>query len=510
MKRSLKIGLTSGALLFAVFALGSCTADFCSTEEKTRMLFAVEPGVSVYYESKEAAEAARLDTENYKYLIEQVYEDNPNVWRSVEIDIKNNNYAFTKSNQLSSIIKTTTQSGIARPSDTFFAKMDTKVLTAAAALGNVATKDLVADKTSEYSVDKILKDYGYTKFWGDEAAFGINKAKWGNYDLWLNELRVSLGENMCPSDDFVKVYKNNLWTVVSNSRSCIATVSGEYGSYGQDGASVSISQKDWGYAWTKGPIEGLLVYPVAWLVDSLTNAFGGVSQSGWTQLLALVIVTFIVRIFIFACTFRSTMQQQKMQALQPELSKLQAKYPNANTNQAEKQRLSQEQMALYKKNKINPLSQLLVMVIQFPVFIGVWGAMTGSAALSTGSFLGLKLSTSIWTAVSNFANWPQPGWWTAIVLFILMGGAQFVAMKLPQWMQKARNKKIAKLGKNPAQDTQGKTMKIVSYAMLAMIVVMGFTLPAAMGVYWLIGALISVLQTVITQSVINRSKKRRK
>ncbi len=47
------------------------------------------------------------------------------------------------------------------------------------------------------------------------------------------------------------------------------------------------------------------------------------------------------------------MGQQKMTLLQPELAKIQAKYPNSKTNTAQKQRLSQETSAFYKKNKIN-------------------------------------------------------------------------------------------------------------------------------------------------------------
>ena len=78
-----------------------------------------------------------------------------------------------------------------------------------------------------------------------------------------------------------------------------------------------------------------------------------------------------------------------------------------------------------------------------------------------------------------------------------MSVAQFLAMKIPQWMAKARTKKlVARLGKNPAQTQQNRTATMISYAMLVMIIVMGFTLPAAMGVYWFIGALISLAQSV--------------
>ena len=58
-----------------------------------------------------------------------------------------------------------------------------------------------------------------------------------------------------------------------------------------------------------------------------------------------------------------------MSELKPELDALQNKYPHSNTNQYEKQQLAQEQMKLYKKNKIHPFRQILVMFIQFPVFM---------------------------------------------------------------------------------------------------------------------------------------------
>ena len=77
-------------------------------------------------------------------------------------------------------------------------------------------------------------------------------------------------------------------------------------------------------------------------------------------------------------------------------------------------------------------------------------------------------------------------------------------MKIPQWIQKARTKKVARLGKNPAQTQQTRTANIISYAMIIMIIIMGFTLPAAMGVYWFVGALISLAQSLIIQFVFSR------
>jgi YidC/Oxa1 family membrane protein insertase len=206
-------------------------------------------------------------------------------------------------------------------------------------------------------------------------------------------------------------------------------------------------------------------------------------------------------------TFRSTMSQQKMTALQPELAKIQAKYPNSNTNQAEKQKLAQEQMALYRRNKIHPMGQILVLIVQFPVFICVWSGLQGASTLSTGQVLNLRLSDNINSILMNFTGtWyaNSTGWWTALVLFLLMAAVQVMAMVLPRIIQKRAQKNATKLSANPAQTDQQRQMKMVSIIMVGFTIVMGFMLPAAMGVYWLISGLLSMAQTFITQLIIHR------
>ena len=90
-----------------------------------------------------------------------------------------------------------------------------------------------------------------------------------------------------------------------------------------------------------------------------------------------------------------------------------------------------------------------------------------------------------------------------------MAAAQVVAMLLPQWLQKAKRKKVASLGKNPAQNEQQNKMKMFTYIMAAMIIFMGFMLPSAMGVYWFVGALFSIAQTLIIDKV-NRARSKKK
>ena len=364
----------------------------------------------------------------------------------------------------------------------------------------------------------ILRQRGKVKFTGYSPKEGgsIDRPFCGHMDKWDDELRAKAvpGNQYfdaydIPTVDFFNYYKNQIVAKVNAVRSCIATREGYFGHYGTYADwRVSIESKDWGYAWKKGFLEGLLVYPVTWLLDTMAFSFDA-NLTGMGQIWALVIVTLIVRGILLAISWRSTMDNQKMQALQPEITKLQQKYPNANTNQADKQRLGQEQMMLYKRHGIKPFRQIIFMIIQFPVFICVWAGLQGSAALSTGEVLNMRLSDNINTILFNvsgtwYAN--TTGWWTALVLFLLMAGTQIMAMMLPKILAKRNSKGVAKLAKTQTNNT----MKYVSYGMIIFTIIMGFFLPSAMGIYWLIGGLISMVQTLITQALMAKARKGKK
>ena len=522
MKKLHKLGVASIALAFGAVVLSSCTANFCSVKEKSRILFAVEPGVSEYFDSQAEAEAEAAKysaDEGYTYVTpEQI--SGTNIWQLVlqkngDYLVKKEDGQYTGSDQLNSIISTAKKSNFVIPSAKYFAWVDQKVLLKAIDYAKSAETDKDFSSINKEEAKRILKNYGFVKFFGSEEKKNKKvEALWTNFDSIYQELRFEKGIENVAGTDFVSCYKQNLESAINNNRSCITSIDGEYGSYGVERSTkVHMDSETWGQAFGHGGavIEGLIVYPVSCLVDAFANAFAGHNpenfSNGVPQILALLLATIIVRLFIFLVSFKSTLTQQKMTQLQPELQKIQAKYPNSNTNAAQKQRMAEEQMKLYRKYKVNPLSSLLVLIIQFPIFIGVWGAMTGNAILSTGSFLGLNLSTSVWDALTKVNKVWTGGWWTALVLFLLMAVSQFFAMKVPQWIQKRKAKKVARLSKNPAQTQQNRTMNIVSWVMLIMIVFMGFTLPAAMGFYWFVGALVSLAQSLITNAIFSRKRK---
>ena len=85
--------------------------------------------------------------------------------------------------------------------------------------------------------------------------------------------------------------------------------------------------------------------------------------------LAIVVLTVIIRFLTFPLFAKQQESQKKMQQVQPQLKKLQEKY------KGDKEKLSQAQMKLYRENKVNPVGGCFPMLIQFPILIGLYQAI---------------------------------------------------------------------------------------------------------------------------------------
>lgn len=259
-------------------------------------------------------------------------------------------------------------------------------------------------------------------------------------------------------------------------------------------SGADIEKKNWGYAWKKGPLQGLITYPIAFGLASFTKLIG---ETGIGQILSILFVTIIVRLIITLATFKQTMQQQKMQLIQPELNAIQVKY-QGKTDQASKQKMGQEMMRLYQKYDVHPFKSLIMPFISMPVFICVYHAVNNTTILKNGKVFNVNLGDAMSTGILN-------GRWFAIVLFILMVGIQYVSMKLPQWIQKYKNKDRRPDPRIEQAQKQTNTMTTVFFVM---IIFMGWMLPTSMTVYWIASSLVSVGQTLISNKLMgNKSKK---
>src|SRR5215218_9672988 len=83
---------------------------------------------------------------------------------------------------------------------------------------------------------------------------------------------------------------------------------------------------------------------------------------GWS----IILLTFTVRIAILPLTFKGVKSMQRLQTLQPEIKKIQERYKD------DRQRMNQEVMAFYQREKVNPLGSCLPLVLQIPFFISLF------------------------------------------------------------------------------------------------------------------------------------------
>ena len=107
-----------------------------------------------------------------------------------------------------------------------------------------------------------------------------------------------------------------------------------------------------------------------------TNSYG----------LAIILLTVIVRLVLFPLTLKQTRSMQGMARVQPEVKKLQAEFGQ------DKQQLNAEMMALYKREKINPAAGCLPLLLQIPVFFGMYQVIRGLT--NTGSLSWMQVQVS--------------------------------------------------------------------------------------------------------------------
>jgi YidC/Oxa1 family membrane protein insertase len=81
---------------------------------------------------------------------------------------------------------------------------------------------------------------------------------------------------------------------------------------------------------------------------------------------AIILLTFTVRLFILPLTFKGVKSMQRLQQLQPEIKQIQERYKD------DRQRMNQEVMAFYQREKVNPLGSCLPLLLQIPFFISLF------------------------------------------------------------------------------------------------------------------------------------------
>jgi len=208
--------------------------------------------------------------------------------------------------------------------------------------------------------------------------------------------------------------------------------------------------------------------------------------------LAVILLTIIIRVVLWPLFHKGAHAQAVMSRIQPQLKKIQEDHKRDKARQAELM------MALYREHKVNPLSGLMLLAVQIPVFIALWKVFNvGLSETAYGDLYSFMPGISApinhyFLSVVDLAR-------RSIPIAVVAAAAQFVQGKLS----------LAKAASPPQQATEGSKNPMANmgkqmvYTMPAVTIFILWGLPSAIGLYWLTTTIFSIIQ----QIVINRSLK---
>jgi YidC/Oxa1 family membrane protein insertase len=196
--------------------------------------------------------------------------------------------------------------------------------------------------------------------------------------------------------------------------------------------------------------------------------------------ISIMIVTILIKLVMFTLANKSYRSMKKMKRLQPEMERLKELYAEDKT------RLNQEVMALYKREKVNPVSGCLPLLVQIPVFFSIYKVLYVTIEMRHAPFFGWikDLSAPDPTSLFNLFGllpFTPPGFLMIGVWPLIMATTMFLQQRMsPQ----------------PADPVQAQVMKFMPLMFLFMF--SGF--PAGLLIYWSWNNILSIVQ----QSYINK------
>lgn len=203
---------------------------------------------------------------------------------------------------------------------------------------------------------------------------------------------------------------------------------------------------------------------IIWFADLFGGSYG----------IGIIIFTLIIRLILLPVMHHQTKSTKKMSEMQPQLKVLQEKYASKDIDTQNK--LKEETSKLYSEAGVNPVAGCLPLLIQMPVLIAMYQAISRTEVLKTGNFLWMNLGA------------PDP----YFILPVLAAVLTYATTKLSTMSQAESNP----------------TTTSMMYIMPALILFMGITLPSALSLYWVVGNAFSVGQTLLLNNPFKIIKER--
>ena len=206
--------------------------------------------------------------------------------------------------------------------------------------------------------------------------------------------------------------------------------------------------------------------------------------------LAIIALTFLVKLILWPFTALQIKQQRALQAIQPKIEEIRKTYKDNKEEQG------RQLMALYAREKVNPASSCLPLLIQIPIFIGLYRALSqGLGTIDAGLLYPFVQNPgTIQPMFLGFLNLTK----ASPVLAIASALVQFLqSRQMMKSMPASVTPPPAEVADKPvAQDENMAAMmnKQMMYTMPILTGFIGFSLPAGLTLYWFVMSILSVVQ----------------
>jgi YidC/Oxa1 family membrane protein insertase len=223
----------------------------------------------------------------------------------------------------------------------------------------------------------------------------------------------------------------------------------------------------------------IITKPLAYLLHFFSNYLGNVG-------LAIIALTICIRIILFPLANKSFKSMNKMKVLQPKMMEIRERYGN------DKVQMQKEVMALYKKEKANPLAGCLPILLQIPVFFALYKVLTVTLEMRQAPFFGWIKDLSVpdpYSIFNLFGLIPidLPSFLVIGIWPLLMGATMLLQQKL-----------------NPAppDPVQAKVMGMLPFIFIFLFA----QFAAGLVVYWTCNNILSIAQQWIIMKKMNANK----
>jgi YidC/Oxa1 family membrane protein insertase len=247
-----------------------------------------------------------------------------------------------------------------------------------------------------------------------------------------------------------------------------------------------------------------ILWPIKWVIEAILVAFhqlltlmGLDPADGWTWVLSITGLVLVVRAALIPIFVRQIKSQRRMLEVAPQLKKIQDKY-KGKKDQFSREAMSRETMDLYKRTGTNPLSSCLPLLLQMPIFFGLFSVLNDaqhnkagvgllnaelSAQFANSEIFGAPLRLAISSADGNVAVIV-----IASIMVVLMTASQFITQ-----LQIMSKNQSAEMKASPMYRQQ----RILLYLLPLVFAFSGFTFPLGVMMYWLVSNFWTMAQQFI-------------